>query len=51
MLHLDADSASALRSLDQLAASGAATVLTGHGPPWRGGAERAAELARAAGVL
>jgi glyoxylase-like metal-dependent hydrolase (beta-lactamase superfamily II) len=45
-----ADSAAALRSLDPLAATGATTVLTGHGEPWRAGAEQAAERARAAGV-
>jgi glyoxylase-like metal-dependent hydrolase (beta-lactamase superfamily II) len=45
-----ADSAMALRSLDALAATGATTVLTGHGEPWTGGAEAMAERARAAGV-
>jgi glyoxylase-like metal-dependent hydrolase (beta-lactamase superfamily II) len=45
-----ADSGAALRSLADLAATNATTVLTGHGDPWRGGAERAAQLARAAGV-
>jgi glyoxylase-like metal-dependent hydrolase (beta-lactamase superfamily II) len=45
-----ADSGAALRSLTELAATNATTVLTGHGEPWRGGAERAAQLARAAGV-
>jgi glyoxylase-like metal-dependent hydrolase (beta-lactamase superfamily II) len=44
-----ADSARALDSLDQLAATGADTVLVGHGEPWTGGAARAAELAREAG--
>jgi ribonuclease BN (tRNA processing enzyme) len=34
-----ADSERALASLDALARTGAATVLTGHGDPWRGGAE------------
>jgi glyoxylase-like metal-dependent hydrolase (beta-lactamase superfamily II) len=45
-----ADSAQALASLGALAATGADTLLTGHGPVWRGGAVRAAELARAAGA-
>jgi glyoxylase-like metal-dependent hydrolase (beta-lactamase superfamily II) len=45
-----ADSQRALASLDLLAATGARTVLTGHGEPWTGGAEGAAELARRAGV-
>jgi glyoxylase-like metal-dependent hydrolase (beta-lactamase superfamily II) len=45
-----ADSGAALRSLAALATTNATTVLTGHGEPWRGGAERAAQLARAAGV-
>jgi glyoxylase-like metal-dependent hydrolase (beta-lactamase superfamily II) len=40
----------ALASLDALAATGAGTVLTGHGDPWTGGAEEASQLARAAGV-
>jgi glyoxylase-like metal-dependent hydrolase (beta-lactamase superfamily II) len=44
-----ADSERALASLDALAATGAGTVLSGHGEPWRGGAAEAAELARAAG--
>jgi glyoxylase-like metal-dependent hydrolase (beta-lactamase superfamily II) len=39
-----------LRSLEAIAATGAATVLTGHGPPWTAGAEAAAELARRAGA-
>jgi glyoxylase-like metal-dependent hydrolase (beta-lactamase superfamily II) len=38
-----------LRSLDALAATGAGTVLTGHGEPWRTGAEAIAAEARAAG--
>ena len=45
-----ADPARAVASLAALAATGAKTVLTGHGEPWRGGAAEAAELARAAGV-
>jgi glyoxylase-like metal-dependent hydrolase (beta-lactamase superfamily II) len=44
-----ADSALNLRSLDSLAATRAETVLTGHGPVWRQGAELAVERARAAG--
>jgi glyoxylase-like metal-dependent hydrolase (beta-lactamase superfamily II) len=44
-----ADSAMALRSLDAVAATGAQTVLPGHGEPWTGGAAEAAERARAAG--
>jgi len=44
------DSARALASLDAVAQTGARTVLVGHGPPWTEGAERAAELARAAGA-
>jgi len=44
------DSERATRSLDAIAATGARTVLTGHGPAWTGGAETAAERARAAGV-
>ena len=44
-----ADSAEALASLDAIEATGAQTLLTGHGEPWTGGAEKAAELARAAG--
>jgi glyoxylase-like metal-dependent hydrolase (beta-lactamase superfamily II) len=43
-----ADSAQALASLDALAATGAGTVLTGHGEPWTQGVESAAERARAA---
>jgi glyoxylase-like metal-dependent hydrolase (beta-lactamase superfamily II) len=44
-----ADSKTALSSLDALAATGAQTVLTGHGPAWTDGVARACELARAAG--
>jgi len=44
-----ADSERALRSLDALAATGAGTVLTGHGEAWRGGAVEAVKRARAAG--
>ena len=44
-----ADSARNLASLDALAETGAATVLTGHGEPWRGGAAEAVARARAVG--
>ena len=44
-----ADPKRAFDSLDAIAATGAARVLTGHGPVWGEGAERAAELAREAG--
>ena len=40
----------ALASLDALAATGARTVLTGHGEPWLEGAEEACRLAREAGA-
>jgi glyoxylase-like metal-dependent hydrolase (beta-lactamase superfamily II) len=43
------DVAKNLASLDGIAATGARTVLTGHGEPWTGGAAEAVELARAAG--
>jgi glyoxylase-like metal-dependent hydrolase (beta-lactamase superfamily II) len=43
------DSPRALASLDALEATGAGTVLVGHGPPWTGGAEHAAAAARVAG--
>ena len=45
-----ADSRQAIRSLDRLAATAAATLLTGHGEPWRDGAAEAAQRARRAGV-
>lgn len=45
-----ADTERALTSLDRLAETGAATLLPGHGEPYRDGAKRAAEEARAAGV-
>ena len=35
-----------LRSLDAIAATEADVVLTGHGPPWTGGARACADLAR-----
>jgi glyoxylase-like metal-dependent hydrolase (beta-lactamase superfamily II) len=44
-----ADSSRALASLDALAATGAQTVLTGHGDPWVRGVTAAVEQARAAG--
>jgi glyoxylase-like metal-dependent hydrolase (beta-lactamase superfamily II) len=44
-----ADSRQALQSLDALAATGAKTVLTGHGDPWRNGAESIAAQARERG--
>jgi glyoxylase-like metal-dependent hydrolase (beta-lactamase superfamily II) len=46
----NADSPRALASLDAIAATGAGTVLTGHGPAWRDGAEAIAEQARRAGI-
>jgi glyoxylase-like metal-dependent hydrolase (beta-lactamase superfamily II) len=39
-----------LAALDALAATGAGTVLTGHGEPWTGGVEDAVARARAAGA-
>jgi glyoxylase-like metal-dependent hydrolase (beta-lactamase superfamily II) len=45
-----ANSAKAMASLDALAATGARTVLTGHGEPWTQGAEAMVERARAAGL-
>lgn len=44
-----ADYELAFRSLDAVAETGAGTVLTGHGPVWRDGAESIAEQARRAG--
>jgi len=44
-----ADSERNLRSLDALTATGARTVLTGHGEPWTDGIEAAVDRARAAG--
>jgi glyoxylase-like metal-dependent hydrolase (beta-lactamase superfamily II) len=46
----NADSERALASLDALAATGAQTVLTGHGEPWRRGAAAMADEARRAGI-
>ena len=40
----------ALESLGTLEATGAGTLLTGHGEPWTGGVEEACELARSAGI-
>jgi glyoxylase-like metal-dependent hydrolase (beta-lactamase superfamily II) len=45
-----ADSERNLESLDALAATGAGTVLVGHGAPWTGGARAIVDQARAAGV-
>jgi glyoxylase-like metal-dependent hydrolase (beta-lactamase superfamily II) len=44
-----ADSRRALETLDALADTGAGTVLTGHGDPWREGAAEAVAQARRAG--
>jgi glyoxylase-like metal-dependent hydrolase (beta-lactamase superfamily II) len=46
-----ADSERALASLDRLAATGAETLLPGHGGPWTGGAEQAVQAARRAGFF
>jgi glyoxylase-like metal-dependent hydrolase (beta-lactamase superfamily II) len=46
----NADSERALASLDALRATGAKTVLPGHGPAWREGVESAVEQARRAGI-
>jgi glyoxylase-like metal-dependent hydrolase (beta-lactamase superfamily II) len=45
-----ADYARGFASLDALAATGARTVLSGHGPAWTGGAEAAVHQARQAGA-
>ncbi len=45
-----ADSTAAMASLDRIAATGAGTVVTGHGEVWREGAEAIAARARAAGL-
>ena len=45
-----ADAERNLKTLDAIAETGAATVLTGHGEPLNGGAEQAVEHARAAGL-
>lgn len=44
------DPPTALEALAVIGATGAGTVLPGHGPAWRDGAAAAAERARAAGV-
>lgn len=44
------DATTAQASLAMIAATGLATVLPGHGAPWRGGAAEAVSAARAAGV-
>jgi glyoxylase-like metal-dependent hydrolase (beta-lactamase superfamily II) len=44
------DSDRNLRTLDALLATGARTVLVGHGEPWTGGVESAVAQARAAGA-
>jgi glyoxylase-like metal-dependent hydrolase (beta-lactamase superfamily II) len=46
----NADSRQALDSLDAIAATGAGTVLTGHGEPWTRGAATLADEARRAGI-
>ena len=45
-----ADTERALASLDALSATGARTVLTGHGEPWTEGVEAMVREARAAGA-
>jgi len=45
-----ADSGQALASLDELAATGATTVLPGHGEPWHDGVVAAVDRARARGA-
>jgi glyoxylase-like metal-dependent hydrolase (beta-lactamase superfamily II) len=45
----NADSTQAVASLQQIADTGAATVLVGHGDPWTDGAQAAVDAARAAG--
>ncbi|GEK23453.1 MBL fold metallo-hydrolase [Cellulomonas xylanilytica] len=45
-----ADSTQALASLDALAATGATTVLPGHGEPWTAGVASAVQAARATGA-
>ena len=46
-----ADSERALASLERIARSGAGTLLPGHGEPWRGGAEQAADEAQRVGTI
>jgi glyoxylase-like metal-dependent hydrolase (beta-lactamase superfamily II) len=43
----NADSVTAMASLQRIAETGARTVLVGHGPPWTGGAQEAVDRARA----
>jgi len=45
-----ADSAQALRSLDRLVATGAGTLLPGHGDPWTGSVAAAVDEARGVGA-
>jgi glyoxylase-like metal-dependent hydrolase (beta-lactamase superfamily II) len=45
-----ADSQRAIASLDAIEATGARTLLPGHGQPWRDGAEAAVAVARRAGI-
>jgi glyoxylase-like metal-dependent hydrolase (beta-lactamase superfamily II) len=45
-----ADVERAMRSLHAVAETNAATVLPGHGEPWRSGAAEIAELAKQAGA-
>jgi glyoxylase-like metal-dependent hydrolase (beta-lactamase superfamily II) len=45
-----ADSERNLQTLDAIAATGATTVLTGHGEPWTGGAAEGVRRAREAGT-
>lgn len=47
----NADDFAALASLQAIADTGADTVLVGHGPPWRGGAQAAVDRAREYGPL
>lgn len=42
----NADSVTAMASLQRIAETGARTVLVGHGPPWTGGAQEAVDRAR-----
>lgn len=42
----NADDVAAMASLQAIADTGAGTVLVGHGPPWRGGAQAAVDRAR-----
>jgi glyoxylase-like metal-dependent hydrolase (beta-lactamase superfamily II) len=51
LLSINADREQALASLSQLERTGAATVLPGHGAPWRGDVAEAVRRARAASGL